>query len=169
MFSRRVLTGGKSSLIWMKNHPMRTTLLLILMVVLVQPVSWGATHFLPQDCGHFTTYMNYQHNQYSVPPDQAMNCLILAHQQCRAADITSIGYGVDNAGQTTFSTTNRLGRCVMTLAPYSYTCKAGFFCLLQVFEPGFDSQTCQSVMKVHNGLTFTDCSDGNDVNWGLDP
>jgi len=169
MFSRRVLTWGKSSLIWMKDHPMRMALLLILMVVLVQPVSWGATHFLPKDCGHFTTYMDRQYNQYSVPPEQATHCFILAHQQCRAADITSVGYGVDTAGQTTFSTTNRLGRCVMTLAPYSYTCRAGFFCLFQSFTPWFTSTTCQSVMKVHNGLTFTDCSHGHEVNWVLDP
>jgi hypothetical protein len=75
MFSRRVLTWGKWSLIWMKDHPMRTALLLILMVALVQPVSWGATHFLPQDCGHFTTYMDRQYNQYSVPPDQGFRPL----------------------------------------------------------------------------------------------
>jgi hypothetical protein len=120
-----MLISLPSILNWIHHHVLISlgiVLLAALVIWGVGPASFAVTHINMQHCGSLYSALGPQPaggkvNNQAV---RAIDCFVLAHQQCVAASLSYSTHSLDTGTQDTYYTSNSLGGCGLSGHTSSY-------------------------------------------------
>ena len=148
-----MLISLPSILNWIRHHvfiSLGIVLLAALVIWGVGPTSFAVTHINMQHCGSLYSALGPQPaggkvNRQAV---RAIDCFVLAHQQCVAASLSYSTHSLDTGTQDTYYTSNSLGGCGLSGHTSSY---------VDVLQGSSSDFSCSGLQQHPDGLHFLSC------------
>jgi len=122
----------------------------------MRPAVFAVTHANVQDCGYLrgTLGVNGTPQPGNSRADQAIQCIVQAHQRCQPASLTYDTFLLDFGRKETFYTANSIGQCELSVQMTSY----GPDIVNKITD-----DNCSSLLQKSDGLHFLSCGDNLDM------